>query len=429
MTLTYITNNSTECEEKMNRSDFNQLSSRIDQLKGEAVDLMKALIPIKSLGPLNGGQGEAEKAEFLKKYLQTIGAKEITDYPASDPSVPGGERPNIVVKLAGKNRDKTVWIVAHIDVVPEGDRSQWDTEPFEAVVKDGKIFGRGTEDNHQGMVSGIMALKAFLDSGITPQYNLGLMLVSDEETGSTYGLQHLVDNHPELFGHDDLIIVPDAGEADSSMIEVAEKSILWFKFKTRGQQVHASMPDRGINAFKAASHLIVDLEKLYEIYDRSDPVFDPPTSTFEPTKKEANVPNVNTIPGDDVFYLDCRIMPDYSIEEVQKSVRSMADAVEKKFKVKIEISTEQEEQAAPPTPVDAPVVKALEKAVKDVYNVEAKPMGIGGGTVAAILRRAGVNAAVWSTLDDLAHQPNEYCVISNLLNDAKVFAHVCLQES
>ena len=140
------------------------------------------------------------------------------------------------------------------------------------------------------------------------------------------------------------------------------------------------------------------------------------------------MPNVNTIPGDDVFYLDCRILPDYSIKEVMQTIRAMADEVEKQFHVKIELSTEQEEQAAPATPVDAPVVTALKKAVKDVYRIDAKPMGIGGGTVAAIFRRAGFHAAVWSTLDDLAHQPNEYCIISNMMNDAKVFAHVCLQK-
>jgi succinyl-diaminopimelate desuccinylase len=55
-------------------------------------------------------------------------------------------------------------------------------------------------------------------------------------------------------------------------------------------------------------------------------------------------------------------------------------------------------------------------------------MGIGGGTVAAVFRRAGLPAAVWSTIDDVCHQPNEYCVIDYMVNDAKVFAHVCLQQ-
>lgn len=410
----------------MNQNDFQRISNRIDDLRMEAIDFMKTLIPIKALGPQSDGQGEMEKADFVKKYLQTIGVSDIMELPAPDSRVPGGLRPNLVARIPGKNQERTVWILAHFDVVPEGDLNKWQTDPYEAVVKDGKIYGRGAEDNNQGMVGAILAGKAFIDKQIIPENNIGLVLVSDEETGSVYGLQYLLQNHRHLFREDDLIIVPDAGESDGSMIEVAEKSIMWLKFKTQGKQVHASMPDRGVNAFRAASHLVTMLDRLYEIYSAKDTVFDPPVSTFEPTKKEANVPNINTIPGDDVFYLDCRILPQYSIEDVLKTARQMCDEVEKKFNVKIEISFEQKEQAAPATPVNAPVVQALKKAIYEVYKIEARPMGIGGGTVAAIFRRAGFNAAVWSTLDDMAHQPNEHCSINNLLNDAKVFAHVCM---
>ncbi|MGD9897625.1 MAG: M20 family metallo-hydrolase [Calditrichaceae bacterium] len=411
----------------MSTENLAKLNRQIDDLGTEAVELMKNIIPIKSLGPLNNGSGESEKAEFIKDYLKAIGVEEIEEYPAPDPSVPGGLRPNLVARVPGKNRNRTVWIMAHLDVVPEGDLSKWDTNPFEAVIKNGKIYGRGTEDNNQGLVSAIMTAKAFTDEGIQPENNLAILLVSDEETGSRFGLEFMIENHSDLFKKEDIFIVPDAGEPDSSMIEVAEKSILWIKFKTRGKQVHASMPEKGINAFKAASSLVVELDQLHQLFSASDPVFDPPISTFEPTKKESNVPNINTIPGDDVFYLDCRILPEYSIEDVLGRVKNICEGIEKKFNVNIEISTEQKEQAAPATPVDAPVVVALKKAVKDVYSTDAKAMGIGGGTVAAIFRRAGFNVAVWSTIDDLAHQPNEYCVIQSLVNDAKVFAHVCMQ--
>lgn len=409
-------------------SDFEKISRRIDQCQTEAIDFMKAIISIKALGPINGGEGESEKAEFIANYLKTIGFDTVEEYPASDPAVPGGMRPNLVATIPGKNKDKTIWIIAHMDVVPEGDLSKWDSDPFEALVKDGKIYGRGSEDNHQGLVGGIIAAKAFLAEKLQPEYNLSLMLVADEETGSVFGLQHMVDHHKELFSPDDLIIVPDAGDKDSAMIEVAEKSILWLKIKTKGKQVHASTPELGINAFKAASHLVVALDELHKTFDKSDLVFDPPISTFEPTRKEANVPNVNTIPGEDIFYLDCRILPDYTIDQILGKVKEITAGIEKKFNVQIEFSIEQSDEAAPPTPEDAPVVKALETAIKTVYHVDAKPKGIGGGTVAAILRRCGIQAAVWSTMDDMAHQPNEYCKINNLLNDAKVFAHVCLHK-
>ena len=85
-------------------------------------------------------------------------------------------------------------------------------------------------------------------------------------------------------------------------------------------------------------------------------------------------------------------------------------------------------EAPPPTDRDAPVVSALKKAVKDVYGVDAFPAGIGGGTVAAPLRKEGYPAAVWSRLGRKAHQPNEHCIISNMMGNAKVFAHLFLGE-
>ena len=410
----------------MDSDEVKTLFSKIDELENESVELMKNMISINSVGPGNGGPGEQEKADFLKNYLSKIGLKQITNYPAPDKSVANGERPNLVAVLPGDNSEKTLWILSHTDVVPAGDLSKWDTNPFEPIVKDGKIFGRGSEDNHQGSVSSISLMRAFIESGIQPDINIGLVLMADEETGSEYGLTHLIENHPDLFKKDDLIVIPDAGEPDGSMIEVAEKSILWIKFKTIGKQVHASVPDLGVNAFRAASNLVVKLDELHTIYNAVDEVFEPSRSTFEPTKKEANVPNINTIPGDDVFFLDCRVLPEYNIEDVLNRIRGIANEIEKSFNVEVKISTEQKEQAAPATAVSAPVVSKLAKAVKQVYNVEAKPQGIGGGTVAAIFRRKGFPVAVWSTLDDLAHQPNEYCRISNILNDAKVFV-LCAQ--
>ena len=77
-----------------------------------------------------------------------------------------------------------------------------------------------------------------------------------------------------------------------------------------------------------------------------------------------------------------------------------------------------------PTSKDAPVVKALSKAIKTVYKIEPKVCGIGGGTVAALIRRKGYPAAVWSRIHESAHQPNEYTDIPNIIGDAKIFAHI-----
>jgi succinyl-diaminopimelate desuccinylase len=76
----------------------------------------------------------------------------------------------------------------------------------------------------------------------------------------------------------------------------------------------------------------------------------------------------------------------------------------------------------PSTPVDSEVVKLLTKAIRSVRGIEASARGIGGNTCAAFFRKAGFHTAVWSTVDGVAHQPNEYAVIDNVIEDAKVFA-------
>jgi len=406
---------------------FDRIAKRIDSFRDEMVDLQVKLCALPAIAPSSGGEGEAKKAAFLLDFLKRDGFQDVSLLKAPDLEAPDGYRPNILARHKGRSSARTVWVMTHMDIVPAGEMSQWRGNPFKAWVEGGKIFGRGTEDNQQDLVASLFAVKAFRAEGLEPPCDLGLVLVADEETGNDKGIGYVLANSP-VFRKKDLIIVPDAGSPDGTLIEVAEKSILWLKFKTQGKQTHGSTPEKGINAFKAASHLVTELEKLHKAFPLVNPLFDPPLSTFEPTKKEANVPNINTIPGDDVFYLDGRVLPKYHVDDVLAQIKILTGRVERRFKVKIQVEEVQKAPAAPPTAVRAPVVQALKKAVQEVYRVKGRAKGIGGGTVAALFRKAGFDAACWSKLDETLHQPNEYCLIENMMGDAKVFAHVFLQE-
>lgn len=412
----------------MDKTLMTRISKKIDSYKKEAIWLETELSKILALGPESDGEGEIKKAAFLKNYLKKLGVKDITEINAPDKRVPCGYRPNLIAMYPGKAKSPVLWIMAHTDVVPPGDLSKWTGDPWKLRVKGDKIIARGVEDNQQGIVSGLLALKAFKELGVTPELPIGLVLVADEETGSAYGIQYVLKKHKKIFNKNDLIIIPDAGDSKGAMIEVAEKSIMWMKFETTGRQTHGSTPEKGINAHKASCYLATRLEGLYNKFRKADKVFDPPISTFEPTKKEANVPNVNTIPGEDVLYFDCRVLPNYKLADVKKAVMGYMRETEKKYKVKIKVTYPQEESAAPPTPVDAPVAKAIGRAVKDLRKRSTMTMGIGGGTVAKFFREAGFFCAVWATLDETAHSPDEYAKLSALLADAKVFAHIALQK-
>jgi succinyl-diaminopimelate desuccinylase len=406
---------------------LDRIVSRIDSYGDAMIKMQYDLTAIPAISPDNGGDGELDKAQLILKYLGVMNFLNLVQINAPDSRTSSGIRPNLIVTIPGNNPLRTVWIMTHMDIVPPGELKLWDEDPFRCHVKDGRIYGRGTEDNQQDIVSSIFAAKAFLDEGIRPESTIGLAFVADEETASRFGLSFILQDEKNPFRKTDLIVIPDSGNEDGTMIEIAEKSILWLRFKTIGKQCHASRPGLGKNAFQAASHLVVLLDGLHHIFAASDPFYEPQTSTFQPTKKEPNIPNINTIPGDDVFYMDSRVLPQYRLSDVLHEIRDMANQIERQFDVAIEISTVQEVQAPPPTPHDAPVVTALREAVRLVYNVEATPQGIGGGTIAAIFRENNYPAAVWSKMQHTAHQPNENCLISNMIGNAKVYANLFLQ--
>ena len=393
------------------------------------VERQSLLTSIPAIAPESGGEGEMRKAEALVGYLASKGIADIERYDSPDPRVPGGLRPNIVATIPGSLPAESgrVWIMSHLDVVPEGDRTMWKSDPFKAVHEDGKVFGRGTEDNQQGLVGAVFAALSILAEGGRPARPVKLLFVADEEVGSFHGIQYIL-KAARLFRPEDLIVIPDGGNAEGSEIEVAEKNLCWLKVTTKGKQCHGSRPDEGANAFLAACDLALRVHALEDrVFNARDPLFQPDRSPISPTKKEANVPNVNTIPGDDVFYFDMRLLPAYSVDEVLDRVSGLARAVESEHGVKIgfEIAQRNESKA---TPKDAPVVKALTRAIKDVYGIEPRPVGIGGGTVGAYLRNAGFDCVVWATLDETAHKPDEYAKLDNLIGDAKVFASLMLLE-
>jgi succinyl-diaminopimelate desuccinylase len=136
----------------------------------------------------------------------------------------------------------------------------------------------------------------------------------------------------------------------------------------------------------------------------------------------SNVAGINIIPGEETFCMDCRILPCYSLDQVLSRVEYEISAVEKKYGVEICYEVAQSSES-PATPVDSPVVKKLSEALLQVRGIKARTIGIGGGTVGAELRREGYACAVWSTLDECAHMPNEYCVISNMIKDAETMAY------
>ena len=397
--------------------DLAEILKRIDDSEEDMVKDMSTMIRIPAIGPLNGGLGEGERADMIMTLLSGFDSIERVD--VADVHVPTVIRPNILARKNGKGKG-TIWIVSHMDTVLPGDLEEWKTPPYEPVVKDRKIYGLGTEDNGQAVISSIYGSK-FIELKENSRMSLGLAIVADEETTSLMGIEHLV--KLGKFTEDDVFIVPDWGVPGGTMIEVAEKHLVWLKITVEGKQTHGSTPNRGLNAYRVSTNLLADLMKrLDEKYNIMTDMFRPPMSTFEPTKRPATVGNVNTIPGYDEFNLDIRLLPNYDPDEMIEFVRSVALEHQTKTKAKIDVVVEQRTFAGAPSRIDTEVFKVFKESVTSVVGKEPETIGVGGGTCANFVRLAGMDAYVWQTGGGTLHQPNEYCEIDNLKSDAKVFA-------
>lgn len=187
------------------------------------------------------------------------------------------------------------------------------------------------------------------------------------------------------------------------------------------------MPNKGVNAHRIGMQIALTIdERLHSKYNMLNECFTEPASTFEPTRKDKNVDSVNIVPGEDIVYFDCRILPNYKAEDVITDVNRVIEEFEDKMSVKIKLGVLQKQVAPDLMDYDFTMVNLLRRALKEVRNIDATVGGIGGGTCAAFFRKQGIKAVAWSTIDEVAHQPNEYCKIRNMVEDAKIFAQLAM---
>ena len=250
--------------------------------------------------------------------------------------------------------------------------------------------------------------------------SMGVVYVADEETTSKMGIGYLLDHG--FFKEEDVIIVPDWGSPEGSEIEVSEKHLVWLRFSIDGKTTHGSTPNLGINAYRVSTQYLAELmDVLEERFCRTDDIYLPHMSTFEPTKRPATVDNVNTIPGHDEFSMDIRLLPAYEIDDVIAIAKDLAVKHEERTGAKITVSEIQRHVSGKPSSIDSEGFIALRDAVQSVTGNRPSAVGVGGGTCANFFRARGLDAYVWQCGGGTLHAPNEHVVMSNLVTDAKVF--------
>lgn len=209
--------------------------SYIDQHGNDLDSLLSGLIKIKSINFTSHGD-EEKCEEFITSEYHRLGLKVEKYYPDSVPGIlenpdylPGrgtDRRPNFSGIYHAPDAKKMVMLAAHMDVMPSGDISQWSVDPFGGVIKDGRIYGRGANDNKFGIASSIMALRAIQECGIVLENDVVLESYCDEEYGGGNGALGASLKH-----HCDAIINMDGGNFDiwscsigGQVIEIAVQS-------------------------------------------------------------------------------------------------------------------------------------------------------------------------------------------------------------
>lgn len=213
----------------------------------EVVDLVSSLIRFdtSNTGDLETTKGERDCALWVAEQLEEVGYSTVY--------VEGGAsgRGNLVTRLAGSDRTRGALLIhGHLDVVP-AEASDWSVHPFSGAVKDGYVWGRGAVDMKNMVGMTIAVARHLKRERIVPPRDLVFAFVADEEAGSKYGAQWLVENRPDLFagvteaigevgGFSLTLPRRDGGDRRFYLIETAEKSMSWMRLTSRGQPGHGS---------------------------------------------------------------------------------------------------------------------------------------------------------------------------------------------
>ncbi len=239
-------------------------------LEREVVDLFTALLRVDTTNPPGN---ETACALVLQEYLAANGF--VCTLLGQLP-----ERQNLVTRLDGARPGPTLTLMGHLDVVP-ADAAEWTVPPFAGVVKDGYVWGCGATDMKNQVAAAAVALARLKRSGTDLAGTIKFAATADEEDGTLCGVRWLCREHPDLIGCDYLVNEGMGGlwmPVDGHkvfLLAVGEKAFAQFRIRTRGRGGHASLPEKERSA-------VIDLARAVTALGLADPpaIVSPMTATF-----------------------------------------------------------------------------------------------------------------------------------------------------
>jgi acetylornithine deacetylase/succinyl-diaminopimelate desuccinylase-like protein len=354
-------------------------------LREEATKLLADLIRIDTSNPPGH---ETPAAVFLQWFLEREGV--ACELITKDP-----ERANLVAQIKGSGEGPSLTLLGHTDVVP-ADREFWSVDPFEGVVKDGYVWGRGALDMKCQTICNVLAFALIARSGIRPRGDLILIAEADEEEGTTgVGLPFVVAQRPDL--RTDYAINESSQRlvlADGRVVhlfDTGEKATMPVTVTARGRPGHASWPSSGDNALvrlapaveRVAAHrpsgepapellLLLDAlvpgdEPIEQRIARAAELHADLPATLVPLRGSTVSPTMihasdalNVIPGHAELRLDCRVLPGTEPDDLLRELRACLAGVD----VDVELSSPPEGGSR--SPIDTPLAGMLRDYVETI---------------------------------------------------------------
>lgn len=405
------------------------INDTVESLEDELIKFGQDIIKISTENP--PGYNYPECAKAIGDMMEKIGCEvEYVNVPEELlPSLtPKGEnlpRVNVIGKHKGSKERPNLHFSGHYDVVPAG--QGWSVDPYGGIVKDGKLYGRGSSDQKSGIISQIFAIYALKKAGIKLKGTVYSSATPDEETDGKAGMGFLVENGYLNHENTDYCVITECLDVDK--ICLGHRGTLWFEIETKGVQSHGSMPDEGVNAIENMQMVLNEIDEKIRpnLKAESKHPVQPPAcrkSTLAVTTIEAGN-KVNTVPNSCKATFDWRLIPEQSVTEAKEQIISICEDLKSKnkdFDYEMNIIMEVE-----PTLVasDLELVKAFQDSGRTFLNKEMEfSISPGSDDQKYVVNQGKLeNCIVYGPGPlKMAHKVDEYVEIEDLKNSAKIMA-------
>ncbi len=414
-----------------------QLDYWIDAHKKELVDLTCRLVNIDTTVP--PGLNYPKISQLIAAELKDLGVTpSVSHIPEAtlrrkvDPDVGlKGPRPNTYATLKGEGEGPRILLNGHVDVVP-ADPSGWSHNPFEPVIKNAKIYGRGAGDMKGSDACTIYSLKALVETGVKFSGSITPTFTTDEEVGGYTGVNHLVDKHV-ITKDVDYCLSTDSG---IEALHIASLGDAEYVITVHGKAAHSGRGWTGVNAIEYGASLIEELKKLGQDIGKKRSRI--PAEPIYGTKKMRPGLYVNTVKGGlkgniipDTFEIlvDRRYIPEENASQVEREVgrvvRQFA-AKNREVKVSMKKILGYDPMLTPP---DHPLVKVVRRVARKVLGRDTPPCGSQGSTDMAAVSALGIPVAVLGTSrqDSNIHGIDEHVRMNDLVSVTKILARTYLE--